>query len=149
MKTGKVVSSLKIPENSTAKKLQSYPLKPESYILYGSYKNNSVTREFFKSIIGKHFHFTAFGMDWINQRWMEDNPPTYQEFALFWQDEYERRKIKKMPAKKEWAYISFVQDYITKYPHASRNKIMDAWKKERIKHLKCVEKILINFYRES
>ena len=141
-KTGKITASPKMPKNSIANKSQHYPLKPETYILYRSYKNDYATRVFFKSIIGNHFHFTAFGIDWINKLWMDGNPPTYLEFATFWQKEYERRKIKKDPAKKEWAYINFVQDYIKKYSEASREEILNAWNKEREKHLKYVGKIL-------
>lgn len=142
VKTGKRASSLEMPANSKAKKSQSYPLEPNTDILHGSYKNDYATRDFFKRIIGNHFHFTAFGIDWINKRWMEGNPPTYQEFGIFWQNEYEKRKIKKAPAKKEWAYINFVQDYIKKYPESNREKIMKAWKEEREKQLEQVQKIL-------
>ncbi|NGX33947.1 MAG: hypothetical protein K1060chlam1_00291 [Candidatus Anoxychlamydiales bacterium] len=142
VKTEKVSLSPKMPEISKAKKSQSYPLEPKIYILYGRYKNDYATRDFLKKLVGNHFHFTAFGIDWINECWMEGKPPTYQEFAVFWQNEYERRKIKKAPAKKEWAYINFVQDYIKEYPEANRKKIMNAWKEEREKQLQYVKKTL-------
>ncbi len=61
-------------------------------ILKGSYKNDLKTRLFFKNIVGDHFHFTAFGIDWINEKWMEGNPPTYRDYATMWQSEVDRRK---------------------------------------------------------
>jgi len=71
----------KFPQNVYAKKGTNYDLSPNAYILKNAYKNDLKTRMFFKNIIGDHFHFTAYGQDWINYRWLNGNPPTYQEFA--------------------------------------------------------------------
>lgn len=69
----------KFPAVSCAKKGVVPALLPKSLMLRGTYKNDLATRLFFKTLIGEHFHFTAFGIDWLNERWMEGKPPTYQE----------------------------------------------------------------------
>ncbi len=100
LSTGTLLPIKPLPQTSRAMKNQSYPLRPETYILFGSYKNDAKTREFFKTLIGPHFHFTSFGIDWINARWKAGKPPTYQEFADMWQKEYEKRKKSRRPPKK-------------------------------------------------
>ena len=75
-------------------------LHPDALMLYGSYKNDAATRAFFKTLIGSHFHYTAFGIDWLNDRWIAGKPPTYQEFADYWIAESERRKKKREEPKK-------------------------------------------------
>lgn len=74
--TGKANNATALPNVSLAKKNVKYPLSLETKILKGSYKNNLETRHFLQAKIGKHFHFTAFGIDWINARWEAGNPPT-------------------------------------------------------------------------
>ena len=77
--TGKVLEIPEIPTISKAVKKQSVALAPDTRMLLGSYKNDAKTRAFFKKLIGNHFHFTAFGIDWLNERWQAGKPPTYQE----------------------------------------------------------------------
>ena len=139
---GKHLPYPKMPAVSKAKKGETYPLAQETKMLKGSYKNDLATRQFFKHLVGSHFHFTAFGIDWLNQCWMEGNPPTYQEFAMFWQEEYQKRKNQRAPAKKEWAYINFVQEYNKQYPNACRTKIINAWKETQKHHFEKVLKLL-------
>ncbi len=129
--TGKKLPIIPLPENSKAKKSQLYQLRPETVMLHGSYKNDGKTRAFFKKLIGSHFHFTAFGIDWINARWKAGNPPTYQEYAHMWQQEYEARKKQPVKPKKEWALINFMQRYSCQNPNASKQEAMKAWKKVR------------------
>jgi hypothetical protein len=97
-------------------------------MLYGTYKNDVATRNFFKQIIGNHFHFTAQGVDWLREQWLKGTPPTYADFANEWQAEYERNKTQKRPPKQEWAYIRFVQEYMQQSPHASKKEVTSAWK---------------------
>ena len=108
VKTGQILSIKTIPEASRAKKGKNYPLMPDTLILFGDYKNDAKTRAFFKKLIGNHFHFTAFGIDWINDCWHAGKPPTYQEYADMWQREFARRNNEKPQPKKEWAYINFL-----------------------------------------
>ena len=111
-------------------------------MLKGNYKNDLKTRLFFKKIIGEHFHFTAFGIDWLNERWMLGNPPTYQEFADMWEDEYRKRQKTPASAKEEWAYIRFVQGYLIHSPESSRDALNTAWENERQRHKSIAKSML-------
>lgn len=140
--TGKKIESPLMPEKSKAKRGVHYSLAPETLILSGAYVNDLATRIFFKTIIGEHFHFTAYGIDWLNERWMAGNPPTYAEFAEFWEAERLRRKKKTPEPKEEWAYINFLQDYFAQHPHAPQKEAMQAWKKKREEMVQVVWQML-------
>ncbi len=133
LKTGQKLAIPKFPEKSCAKR-GVYPLNEDALMLKGAYKNDLKTRLFFKQMIGDHFHFTAFGIDWLNERWMEGNPPTYREFAKMWQEEFEKRQKTPAAPKEEWAYINFVQKFLLTSPAASRESIQHAWELERERH---------------
>lgn len=135
----------KIPAISCAKKNQIYPLAAQALMLVGAYKNDLKSRTFFKQLIGDHFHFTAFGIDWLKQRWCEGSPPTYQEFADMWQKENEHRKQNKAQPKKEWAYINFLQQYTKKHPDASHAETIDAWHALRAEKVNFVKTTLATF----
>jgi hypothetical protein len=142
--TGKVIAQKVIPSISRAKQDDCRVLESHALMLYGLYKNDAQTRAFFKKLIGEYFHFTAFGIDWLNERWMMGNPPTYAEFALFWQQEYMFRQKSKVAPKKEWTYINFVQQFLAKNPAASKEQVTRAWKTERQLYTDKVEKLLKN-----
>ncbi len=142
VETGEVVKEPKLPKISCAQRGRAYPLSAHTLILKGAYKNDLQTRLFFKQLIGDYFHFTAFGIDWLNDRWLAGNPPTYQEFAGMWRVEYARRKQFGTTPKEEWAYITYVQKFIQEYPDAQREVIMDAWKNERAKQVALVHALL-------
>lgn len=137
--TGKELPPAVIPAVSRATKKNPRVLDPQARMLYGAYKNDLATRNFFKKFIGNHFHFTAQGIDWLRERWLQGNPPTYGEFAHEWQDEYERTRQKKRAPKQEWAYIRFVQDYMQQFPTAPKNKINEAWKAKRLEYVQEVK----------
>lgn len=129
--TGKLSQPKKIPARSRAQAGCDYPLAEETLMLYGAYKNDAKTRAFFKKLIGPHFHFTAFGIDWLKERWYAGRPPTYREYADMWVEESKlRNKVKPSP-KKEWAYINFLQQFGEKNPHATATQARAAWKKLR------------------
>lgn len=119
-----------------------YPLTPHTLILKGSYKNDLKTRLFFKELIGNYFHFTAFGIDWLEARWLEGKPPTYQDFAEMWKTEYAKRKKLGTTPKEEWAYINFTQKFMNTHPDADRATLLKAWEAERIKHKESALKLL-------
>jgi hypothetical protein len=144
VETGEVVVEPKPPKISCAQRGKLYPLAPDTLILKGAYKNDLQTRLFFKQLIGDYFHFTAFGIDWLNDRWMEGNPSTYREFADMWRVEYARRKQFGTMPKEEWAYITYVQKFIQEHPDASRKVIMDAWNNERVRQVAVVHALLKN-----
>jgi hypothetical protein len=126
---GEITNLPHIPVQSRAPHYPPQPLAPSSLMLSGSYKNDLKTREFFKKLIGPHFHFTAFGIDWLTERWYQGNPPTYQEFADFWIEENTRRKRKKEKPKDEWMFIRFMQTVEKSAPNASLAERQDLWKK--------------------
>jgi len=74
---GEKLESQKFPPVSRAKLGAAYELTPEAPILKGSYKNDLKTRLFFKQLIGRHFYFTVFGIDWINECWMSGSQECY------------------------------------------------------------------------
>jgi hypothetical protein len=145
-KSGKKQELMDFPDSSRAQKGGEYPLQPKTKILMGAYKNDLNTRMFFKKQIGDHFHFTAFGIDWINERWAKGDPPTYQEFASFWEKEYQSRKIRKATPKKEWAYLNFIQRYSKEHPEFSKAQVVEAWKLERNSYVHQAKMILENFF---
>jgi len=131
--TGKKLAMPKFPQMSCTERGKTYPLDVDGLMLKGAYKNDLKTRLFFKSLIGNHFHFTAFGIDWLNDRWMDGRPPTYGEFAKMWGDEYKKRKETPVSPKEEWAYINFVREFLVQSPDASHSTIIQSWKAEREK----------------
>jgi hypothetical protein len=126
---GIILETPPIPAQSKSAHHPPQPLHPGALMLYGSYKNDAQTRAFFKTVVGPHFHFTAFGIDWLAHRWQEGDPPTYQEFARYWQEEYTRRKQDTPEPKKEWAYIRFLQRMQQENPHYPKGDLLSAWKK--------------------
>ena len=74
LQTGNIQVTPSFPAISKAQKGLSYLLAPNTLILKGFYKNDLATRIFFKSLIGNHFHYTAFGIDWIKERWYKGIP---------------------------------------------------------------------------
>jgi hypothetical protein len=140
--TGKVLQSIPLPSVAKAKPYTIYPLHPDTLILHGNYKNDLKTRQFFQQLIGKHFHFTAFGLDWIQNRWLQGKPPTYAEFARMWQREYKHRQNNAAQPKQEWAYLSFLQRYQKQHPTATRREMSAAWEKTREMYVAKVQKVL-------
>lgn len=137
--TGEIITQPPYPKFSCPQRGSVYPLVPTTLMLKGAYKNDLETRLFFKKLIGEHFHFTAFGIDWLEEQWRAGNPPTYEAFARMWQDEYKRRKVNPAAPKEEWAYINFTQRYLVDNPDATPQAIRAAWKQERLKHKKLVD----------
>jgi hypothetical protein len=131
-----------IPAKCRAKPGTQYPIAMDGLILKGSYKCDSATRAFFKSVIGPHFHFTAFGIDWINAQWLNGKTPTYGEFAKMWSKESLRRKTQPARPKKEWAYLTFLQNAKKDYPRATRSQVLKLWKKEREAQVKLAHSLL-------
>jgi len=142
LQKGEKLEAPPYPSNSMHKGPKAEQLKAKDLILKGAYKNDLKTRLFFKKLIGDYFHFTAFGIDWLEDRWMQGNPPTYQEFADMWEKEYAFRKANRSVPKAEWAYINFVKRYLKAHPQASRELLLEEWEIERNRHKKWVSKII-------
>ncbi|MBI2352849.1 SAP domain-containing protein [Candidatus Dependentiae bacterium] len=145
LKTGQKLEILRYPDASFFKGKKDHIITPDHLILKGLYKNDFKTRLFFKSLIGDHFHFTVFGLDWLEKRWIDGNPATYKEFADMWQKEYEFRKIHKVPSKEEWAYINCIKKYLEQNPGASRHEMISHWEKERNFHKMIISKCMMKY----
>jgi len=139
--TGKELSPLEIPITSKAKPGMLYPIHSDTLMLHGAYKNDAKTRDFFKLLIGDHFHFTAHGIDWLRERWLEEDPPTYAEFAEYWQDCYEQQILNKRAPKQEWAYNRFLQNFMKNNPKKSRTEFLAAWKEQRKDYIEFIKTI--------
>jgi len=140
--TGKIRKIQEIPPQSKAQSQTIYPLHPDTLILKGSFKNDLKTRIFLKKLIGQHFHYTAYGIDWIKNMWIQGTPPTYTQFASYWQSEYETRQKTKAPLKPEWAYLNFLDQYQKLHPTTSKLQAIAAWKIERVKQAQKVKDLL-------
>lgn len=141
-KEGKRVVEPTYPKVSLAEPKGSTTLSPEALMLKGGYKNDLKTRLFFKKLIGEHFHFTAFGIDWLEEAWMKGKPPTYAAFAKMWEEEYALRKKGERKPKEEWAYICFVKKLLKEQPDSTKEEIFDAWHRERLRHKGQVDAML-------
>lgn len=73
---------------------------------------------------------------------MEGNPPSYLEFANFWEEEYQKRKNSTKKPKKEWAYICFLQ---RQDKSLSAVQMKKAWEKHRKEDVKRVIELLKDF----
>ena len=127
IKAGKVLEKPKLPEVSKAKRGESYPFAPDTLILKGSYKCSHDTRAFLKQLVGPHFHFTYYGQNWIRERWQQGSPPTYLEFAVFWEEERIARKSKDATPNREWAYLHFAKAFKQNNPNASQKYLANSW----------------------
>lgn len=100
------------------------------YILPGAYSNNRTMKERFKKSIGKHFSFTSFGMDWIREQWERNQFPTFEQFELFWQQEYKRRKYSDdFSSAKTLQRVNFFRKMKDK--EMNKDELEAAWAKER------------------
>lgn len=142
--TGKIAIHKEIPASSKTQPKTIYPLAPNTLMLKGSFKNDLKTRIFLKNLIGNHFHYTAYGIDWIKHLWMQGTPPTYAQFAMFWQSEHEARQKNKAIMKPEWAYLNFLDHYKKIYPTALKSEAITAWNFEREIQVKKVNNILFS-----
>lgn len=128
IQTGAIEKLATIPPQSRAHHYPPQSLGASSLMLYGNYKNDLKTRTFFKKLIGPRFHFTAFGLDWLNDKWLQGKPPTYQEFANYWTEEKERRKNTKPQPKDEWMFIRYMQQMEKSELHAPKDHLIQNWK---------------------
>jgi hypothetical protein len=75
-------------------------------------------------------------------------PPTYKEFAHYWIEETARRKKVKKTPKKEWAFITFLQEVSSSHPFLTKKELLQAWKKIRLEKKQHAQKIInhVNHY---
>jgi hypothetical protein len=140
--TGEILSASVVPQVSLAKKGVAYPLHVDTLMLKGAYKNDLKTRLFFKSIIGEYFHFTVFGIDWLNDRWLAGLPPTYGEFATFWKETYSFNKAFGSKIKDTLRLNKFCRDIKLANKGISKQEVLAAWSKKYYEACATVKEIL-------
>jgi len=113
LKTGRVVQPKPAPlgakreGGTTGQQLKAEPLTLDTTVV--EFKSDSRTREFFKSVIGPEFHFTAHLNDYMRGR----SDLTYGDLVKEWLAERERRKDKtyKPNIMKSCEYNQFIRDF--------------------------------------
>ncbi len=73
---------------------------------------------------------------------MQGTPPSYVQFASYWQCEYQARQTTKVALKPEWAYLNFLDRYAKDHPTASKSQAIAAWKIEREIYIAKVKTIM-------
>ncbi len=78
------------------------------------FKCDAETRDFFKSVIGDHFHFTAHLQQFRRERQRKGVRLTYGDLVQEWLAERERRKDPNYKSKigRYWQYNQFVRDFM-------------------------------------
>lgn len=147
VETGEKIEEPKYPLISCSRNRKRVEPAREAFMLKGSYKNDLKARIFFKGLIGSHFHFTAFGIDWLEERWMAGFPPSYQEFAEMWQKEYLVRQENPAAPKTEWAYINFVKEYVKEHPPGNKEEILKQRDLKRREHKASVDKLMDSYLK--
>ena len=76
-----------------------------------NFKSDQATRQFFESVIGPHFHFTAHMGDFMREH--EGTTLTYGDLVREWEAEHERRKnaTYRPPIMKSCEYNQFIRDF--------------------------------------
>jgi len=92
------------------------------------YKCDAETRVFFKSMIGKHFHFTAHLQQFRREQQRMGVRLTYGDLVREWVAEYERRKDPNYRSSiaRSWEYNQFVRDFMGDKPRNTGKEISEA-----------------------
>ncbi len=124
LETGKITK----PKTTRQKKLPkpTTPLTLETIIGvdYRSYKEK---KEFFKSIIGKQFHFTIHLLDFFKQN---TGKKTYGDIVDEW---YKEQKLKSDPnfvkeIAPQFEYNNYIRDFTKANPNMTRKDAIKYWK---------------------
>jgi hypothetical protein len=93
-----------------------------------AFKCNSATREFFQSVIGEHFHFTAHLQQFRREHQRKGTSLTYGDLVREWISEFERRKDKSYKPKigRTGQYNQFVRDFMADKARNSGKSIREA-----------------------
>ena len=116
-------NNLKSPTNK--KTIQALPRSIDEPIPE-NYTSSELYRAYFKSIIGDHFHFTAYMMKYI-----KNNPGiTFRQYTNEWQAEHERRKDKnyKPDIMKSCEYNQYIRDFFIDNKDRSLKDAIECWK---------------------
>ena len=116
-------NNLRSPTNK--KTIQALPRSIDEPIPE-NYTSSELYRAYFKSIIGDHFHFTAYMMKYI-----KNNPGiTFRQYTNEWQAEHERRKDKnyKPDIMKSCEYNQYIRDFFLNNKDRSLKDAIECWK---------------------
>jgi len=90
-----------------------------------NYTSSTLYRKYFESIIGPHFHYTVYMMNY-----MKKHPGiTFKKYVDEWIAEHERRKNKnyKPPIQKSCEYNQYTRDFFTNNPDRKRDEAIACW----------------------
>jgi hypothetical protein len=93
-----------------------------------AFKSDAVTRAFFKSVIGEHFHFTAHMQAYRRAKMQAGEPLTYGDLAREWLAERRRRAEPgyRSAIAPTWQYNRFVRDFMADRERNQGATIADA-----------------------
>src|SRR3989339_78665 len=128
LKTGKS-HQVPIKNNKKTKEIKQTPPKSINEEIPDNYTSSELYRKYFKSVIGPHFHFTAYMMKYMKE------PPkmTFKDYINEWIAEYERRKDKsyKPQIMKSCEYNQYIRDFFSDNPTRKLKEAIQCWKYKR------------------
>lgn len=92
-----------------------------------NYKNDTITRQFFKKHIGNHFHFNSYLRKFTNKKPIEKI--TYGDLINGWIAEEARKKAPNYKANidKQFQYNQFIHDFFINEEHKTLQDAIKAW----------------------
>lgn len=125
LRTGKIESKNPIKGGKNKKGIQKTP-ENINEVIPDNYTSSQLFREYFESIIGQHFHFTAYMAKYIK----DHSGITSKEYINEWCAEYERRKNKNYKPKimKSCEYNQYIRDFFKDNPDKTRDEAIKYWK---------------------
>ncbi len=103
-----------------------------------NYKNDLITRNFFKSIIGKRFHFTAHVNAYREAKLAAGEKLTYGDLVKEWLAEEARRKTPNYQSMipRSCEYNQFSRNFYAKNIDGKHSDMVKAWHKEKARRNK-------------
>jgi len=129
LKTGKPIQESSIKNNKQTKNIEQALPKSIDEEIPSNYTSSELYRKYFKSVIGPHFHFTAYMM-----KYMKEHPKmTFKNYVNEWLAEYERRKDKSYKPKimKSCEYNQYIRDFFSDNPTHKLKEAILCWKYKR------------------
>lgn len=125
LKTGKIENKNPNKDRKIKKSIQKTP-ENINEIIPDNYTSSQLFREYFESIIGQHFHFTAYMAKYIK----DHSGITFKEYINEWCAEYERKKNKnyKPEIMKSCEYNQYIRDFFKDNPDKTRAEAIKYWK---------------------
>lgn len=127
--TGKTSRTKTVRRKKIAKATE--PITKETVIGI-EYRSYNEKKDFFKSVIGSKFHFTAHLLDYFKKNTGEKN---YSDLINEW---YKEKELKKDPnfvkeIAPQFEYNAYVRDFLKDNPDKTRNDAIKYWKIKKSK----------------